>query len=87
MGLSGFGAGCRRFGCSSNRFGCSSNRCCCGLLCTFKVGAWRGAVFTSGFCGWRRSCVCVQATLSFLAHVVLAGFACTFATVTAITVT
>jgi hypothetical protein len=57
------------------------------LLCTFKVGAWRGAVFTSGFCGWRRSCVCVQATLSFLAHVVLAGFACTFAAVTAITVT
>jgi hypothetical protein len=80
LGLSGLGAGCRRFG-------CCSNGCCCGLLCTFKVGAWRRAVFTSGFCGWRRSCVCVQATLSILAHVVLAGFACTFAAVTAITVT
>ena len=80
MGLSGLGAGC-------SRFGCCCNRCCCSLLCTFKVGAWRGAVFNSGFCGGHSGRVCIQVALSFLAHVVLAGFACTFAAVTAITVT
>ena len=67
--------------CFGWHFGCWCGRC---LLRTLKVRAWCRAVFAVGF---GSSGCCVHIGLGFFAGVVLARFACTFAAVTAVTVT